>query len=350
MGKDFLKELESIIGEAEKETAFETEVKPGIKTESNVVLRRDALKKERPASNIHSGHRERMKNSDDCDPDFITFSDVQLLEYLLFNTIPRVDTNEFAHFLIDSFGSFSGVLNANIAELKTASFKSPVSGRTYTVSEETARMLTSILPAARKSEMSRLRNNYRVTNTVSAVNYMQPFFMNRTLEYIYMTTLNNSDGVISVDLISIGDTNFTTVDVKKIIETACRHKASKVLIAHNHPSGNIEPSREDREMTARLSISLLGINVILIDHLIFTADGYYSFFASREFESIYTYADKIFKTHLMHEIESKQKNYRAGIYPSGFEADIYEAADDAELEDGCYALGHPDARSLKING
>ncbi|MCL2798280.1 MAG: hypothetical protein FWD58_09560 [Firmicutes bacterium] len=304
--------------------------------------------------NLHSGHRARVKMSADRDPDFTTFSDHEVLEYILFNTIPRIDVNPLAHLLIETFGSFSGVLNANINELKQVSYVSKELGRTLNVGEETARSLICIIPAARKAEMSRLKNQSVLNHTAAAAQYLQPYFMNRGTEHVYLASLNNSDRVISVDLITVGDTNFSTVEIKKIVETACRHKAAKVVIAHNHPAGTLQPSQDDTDVTARLVIALMSINIVLSDHLIFAGDGYYSFFAHGDFESIYTYIDSIFGTNLVKEIRLKPKNYRAGVYPSGIE--VNEKSGNAELPaaadsvDGAflpYALGHPSPRKVK---
>ena len=289
----------------------------------------------------HHGHRERAKKSADADPDFTTFSEIEVLEYLLYNTIPRIDTNKIAHQLIDAFGTFSGVLNANINELKSFGY----------INEQTARMLHSILPAARKAEQSRLRSNVVIDNIASAVAYLEPYYMNRNIEQVYLTCINNADRVISVDKIATGDTNFSSVEIKKIIETACRHKATKVLLSHNHPSGNLTPSQEDKRITARIVVALLSMNVVMIDHLIFSSKEYYSFFANRDFESIYTYADAIFNTNLVKELQLRTKRYKEGVYLTG-DADIREDAPpiryDSNIYLMSYALGHPKNPSLDI--
>jgi len=358
--KKFLDEIQSLADEAEWESEKKQSAARAVPEEERAPLGAPKIagtEKPPPGSSSpesvktpHEGHRARVKKSVSMDPDFTTFSDHEVLEYLLFNTIPRADVNELAHHLIDTFGSFSGVLNANVNELKQISYFCASAGRTFNIGEDTARSLTSILPAARKAEMSRLRNNAVLHNTAAAVNYLQPFFMNRNAEHIYLACLNGSGRVLSVDLITVGDTNFSTVEVKKIIETACRHKASKVIIAHNHPAGTLEPSQDDLDVTARLVISLMSMNVVVLDHLIFTSQNYYSFFANRGFEAIYAYVDSIFKTSLVQEIRLKPKNYRAGVYPAGGDGEVYEKG---VSPGGCalggdmpYALGHPDPRRL----
>jgi len=355
MDKKITDEIQKLIDETEAEMQKEKSSKKNQSNADKIEAAADALlvpqnstfksplksapleKPLRKRFHPHYGHRGRMKKSADQDPDFTTFSDIETLEYILFNTIPRVDTNEIAHDLIDTFGSFSGVLNAHVAELKTLPY----------IGEETARMLTSILPVARKAEVSRLRNNTHITNTLSAVAAMQPYFMNRAKEYIYLASLSNNDRLISVDLIASGDTNFTAVEIKKVVETACRHKATKVLIAHNHPAGTLSPSKSDIQLTERIMIALLSVNTILLDHIIFTTDGYYSFYAQGDFDNIYIYSDKIFGTSLVEETRQKRNNFREGIYPAALDEDDDDFSESASVpvysddpEKMSYAIGH----------
>jgi len=252
----------------------------------------------------HEKHRQRVKKAADLDPDLETFSDVEVLEYILFNTISRIDTNLLAHKLIENFGSFSGVLNAQVTELKN------IKG----VSEETARNLSSIIAVARVAEKSRLKSNAIINNTIDAVQYLTPFFTNRATEMVYLLCLNNNNRVVGKELVSKGDTNFAFVDTKVVGMAALRHDATKVILAHNHPSGTLEPSNEDRQMTAQIMLALMGMHIPLIDHIIFTPNDYYSFYQNRELEEIYGHLDKTHGTKIIKEMRLKIDNYRKGIY------------------------------------
>ena len=253
--------------------------------------------------NPHEGHRNRKKKSADNDPDLSSFSDVEVLEYLLYNTIPRVDTNELAHLLIKNFGSLYGVLQAHVSELLAM----PLIG------EETARMLSSIMPAARRAEQSRHNINSAIKDIQSAVNFIIPYYINRTEENVYLTCLNNSDRVICMELVSRGSANSSHIDTQRIIEIACRHKATKVLLSHNHPSGNLRPSSEDYEITKRLIFSLLCAKVVLVDHIIVSHNGFYSFFANKDFDSMYELTDSVFSTNLVKESRANKFNYRKSL-------------------------------------
>ena len=300
---DFLKQLNDIFSEAESETAKLTDKseksKDGTDGKNIGVAEKRGGKK-----NVHEGHRKRVRSSVDTDPDFATFSDHEILEYLLFATIPRVDTNEIAHELIDNFGSFSGVLNATVNELVKIPY----------INESTARMITAIIPAARRAEISRLRNNVYLDTAKKAVEYIHPFFMNRNREYVYLVSLDISDRVICVNLIASGDVNFSSFDIKKVIEAACRNSAAKVILAHNHPAGSLVPSEADVEVTQKLGVALTAMGIMLVDHLIFTANDYFSFYASGKIEEIYATCDSMLRTPLVKELRSRKQNKPDGKY------------------------------------
>jgi len=318
--EEFQKEIEGLTKEAELEHSGKVEIKKQpqilkLPIKSNEVRTLNNNSSNRlgeirtpkidlfDGENPHEGHRQRKKKSADSDPDFATFSEVEMLEYLLYNTIPRIDTNEIAHLLIRTFGSYYGVLNAHVAELKQIPH----------INESTARMLASIISASRKAEQSRLSSNVIIKDTLSAVDFIAPYYTNRSVEYVYLTNLNNHDRVISMDLVGSGDTNYSSIDTKKIIESACRHKATKVLLSHNHPSGGLKPSIEDIQVTQQLLFSLLCAKVVLVDHIIISQEGYYSFFANKEFDKMYEVADSVFKTNLVKESRSNRFNYRKSL-------------------------------------
>ncbi|MDR2202446.1 MAG: hypothetical protein LBP26_06815 [Clostridiales bacterium] len=254
--------------------------------------------------NVHAGHRERVRGAVDTDPDFTTFSEHEVLEYLLFTTIPRIDTNVLAHKLIDAFGSLSGVLNANPAELV----------RFAGVSQTTARMLTAVIPAARKAEISRLKNNVFLDSHEAAAAYMHAFFANRNTELLYLACLDVNDRLLNMGLITSGATHYTAFDVKKIVESSCRHGASKIILAHNHPAGSLAPSSADEFVTAKAAVALSAMGILLADHIIFTSDGYYSFYMHGKIAGAYSMCDRILGTAYMNEIRERKQSARSGKY------------------------------------
>lgn len=251
---------------------------------------------------IHAGHRERVKFSVDRDPDFETFNEHEVLEYLLFFVIPRKDTNPIAHLLIERFGSLSGVMHATPEELL----------QIPDMTANAARLLPCIIPAARQAEISRMKNSVIVDNVSHAIEYLNQFFVNRTAELFYMASLDINDRVIQIDLIARGDTSAVQFNTKTIVAHACRNDASKVLLAHNHPSGGLEPSAFDITATYNLVAALASIGIILTDHMIFNSDGFFSFFNNGIIFDAYEKYDKLMGTDYVKN-HSQRRKYTVGM-------------------------------------
>ncbi|MDW8055387.1 MAG: DNA repair protein RadC [Elusimicrobiota bacterium] len=96
-------------------------------------------------------------------------------------------------------------------------------------------------------------------------------------EHFFVFYLDTKNQEIRCDLITVGILNASLVHPREVFEPAIKHLAAQIIVAHNHPSGNLEPSQEDIELTKRLvkAGEILGIEVL--DHVIISKDGYYSF-------------------------------------------------------------------------
>lgn len=102
-------------------------------------------------------------------------------------------------------------------------------------------------------------------------------YADRPQEHFLCVALNGAHEVLSVRVVSIGLVNRTIVHPREVFADPLQERATAVIVAHNHPSGNLEPSKEDIDITERLrqAGALLGIS--LLDHLVFSSDGYFSF-------------------------------------------------------------------------
>lgn len=108
-------------------------------------------------------------------------------------------------------------------------------------------------------------------------NVMRRHLMDLNHEEFWIVLVSRASKVIGKELISKGGLNGTVADPRVIYYTAIQHQASSIVLIHNHPSGNLKPSREDIYLTKKMADAgkLLDINVM--DHLIITDGGYYSF-------------------------------------------------------------------------
>jgi DNA repair protein RadC len=89
--------------------------------------------------------------------------------------------------------------------------------------------------------------------------------------------LNRANKVLGVMNVSDGGISCTAVDTRLIMQSVILSNATQIIIAHNHPSGNLQPSAEDTYITKRVKKACEILNVELLDHLIITSENYYSF-------------------------------------------------------------------------
>jgi DNA repair protein RadC len=103
------------------------------------------------------------------------------------------------------------------------------------------------------------------------------FMWNLPHEEFWVVSMSRANRVISLDKISEGGLSATIADPKKVFRIALINNAASIIVAHNHPSGNREPSNEDRQLTKRLVYCGQMLECPVIDHLVVTDNGYYSF-------------------------------------------------------------------------
>jgi DNA repair protein RadC len=97
------------------------------------------------------------------------------------------------------------------------------------------------------------------------------------IEFIYMLMLNRQNQVLGCHQISKGGMTGTVVDVRVVFQVALKSCATSILVAHNHPSGNLDPSDADKKITRQLKEAGALLEIPLIDHLILTEAGFFSF-------------------------------------------------------------------------
>lgn len=216
-----------------------------------------------PNTTIHKGHRERLKQrflEDGLD----NFTDIQVLELLLFYAIPQRDTNPIAHALLNHFGSLSGVLDADVAELKK------VPG----ISDHSATLLALVTELCRYYQVDSAQRVEILTTLDACGAYLVPRFFGRTRETVFLLCLDAKCKVLCCKEVGEGSVNSASISVRKIVETALAANATTVILAHNHPSGVAVPSGEDAQTTRRIAAALSAVEVHLADHII-VADGDY---------------------------------------------------------------------------
>lgn len=205
---------------------------------------------------VHDNHRERLRRR--FEDSGASFEPYQLLELLLFYSIPRSDTNPTAHALIDTFGGLREVLDAPVSELKK------VPG----VGESSALLIKLVQRLAVVYAEPDNRGAVILRDSASAGAYLVPKFLGERDEIVYMLCLDAKGKLLGSGEIGRGGIESSDVDVRKIAEEAFRHNAVSVILAHNHPSGVALPSEQDEKTTRELSYALRLLHINLLDHII----------------------------------------------------------------------------------
>ncbi len=215
--------------------------------------------------NMHAGHRERMTDKILISPS--SLADHELLEVLLYSTLPRVDTNPLAHKLLDVFGSLDNLFNASMQELMI------VKG----VGKRTAANI-KVCGEIFKRTLEK-KNNKRVfnLNPHTFIDYFDSRLKNKRTEELVILMLSDKLEVVSE--LNYGANLLTEVnaEIKEIAKAISLNGPKYMVIAHNHPDGSATPSKSDDLATTKLVLLAMAHGVIVLDHIIITKQTYYSY-------------------------------------------------------------------------
>ncbi len=214
---------------------------------------------------MHSKHRERLKSRFLLSGlDYLATHEI--LELLLFYAIPRKNTNEIAHILLDHFGSLHNILDAPPSSLNN------LDG----VGKEVACFFKLILNTlflyldGKNRETCQFRTRYELCD------HLMLKFIGRYEEANAIILLDSKGKIVFEGVICTGTHNSVELRVRLLIELITIHNAASIVFAHNHPSGIAIPSKQDIFTTKKLNSLLLSLNVSLIDHIIVADYDYVS--------------------------------------------------------------------------
>ena len=218
--------------------------------------------------NLHANHRKRVRARFIKDGDLDSFEPHQVLELLLFYAIPRRDTNELAHKLLNEYGSLYTLMNAKPEDIV----------KRCKVSETTAVLITMIPYVYRKFLTSGLIKEKKIIDSFDkAYKYFESELTGRPYECFFMLCLDMNKRAKKMLQISEGAVNSTPIYMDRIVSDAILYNSSFVIIGHNHPSGNKKPSNADTEVTMRIRNALEHVGIQVLDHIIICGDDYFSY-------------------------------------------------------------------------
>ena len=214
---------------------------------------------------VHDGHRERLK-SRFLEHGMDSFNDLNALELLLFYAIPRRDTNVIAHALLDRFGGLSGVFDASIPEL------TDVPG----IGENAALLIKLVPQMMKKCELSKVSDMRTFHKSSQVAQFLIPRFLEEREELVLVLCLDTRNNLLCCEVLNRGVVNAVDISTRRLVEHALKHKASAVVLAHNHPDGVAMPSREDEIFTGKAQEALRLMGIRMMDHIIVAGTNYFS--------------------------------------------------------------------------
>lgn len=213
------------------------------------------------------GHRERIRQKY-LQGGFSAFLEYEVLELLLTYAIPMKDTKPLAKELIERFGNLDGVVMAPLEELTN------IDG----IKQNTAIFLKLLGDTSKylyKGDMQ--REGVQLRDKESLLKYLRSDIGFSSREEFKVIFLNNYNILVGSETLFVGTIDKSAVYPREILEKVIQYKAKGVIFAHNHPSGNLRPSKQDIQITEHMQEVLEMVDVKLLEHIIITKDGYFSF-------------------------------------------------------------------------
>ncbi len=137
--------------------------------------------------------------------------------------------------------------------------------------------IAAALELGRRRQSSENLFKTAITSSKEIANYLRPLLKDYSYEVFAVLFLNQANKVNHLEIISRGGITGTVVDSRIILQKALEHRATSIVLSHNHPSGNLKPSRADEALTAKITEAAKLFDIRVIDHVIVSEDGYYSF-------------------------------------------------------------------------
>lgn len=208
-------------------------------------------------SALHAGHRSRMREKFDKFGHAV-FTDHELLEMLLYHSIPRIDTNELAHQMINEMGSLYNVIHGDKDRL------SQING----VGAATVFHLGLISAFLSRTEKSKAPDAIQYNKLSLVVELLKNHFSTLNGEGFCLICLDGGLHLMRVTDFPVGGANSVSISPEKVARDALLCDASAVIIAHNHPQGNPLPSSSDMNLTHLIEAALTAVGIPLIEHII----------------------------------------------------------------------------------
>lgn len=214
----------------------------------------------------HIGHRARLqKRVSEAGADSLL--DHEFLELLLTYPIARKDTKTIAWELMHRFGTIAGVLDAKEASLM----------QTDGIGPYAARFLKVIRSAFKRYMRAKIPKKINLASPQKVLDYCTASLAGKEEEFLEAIFLSAKKNIIETRVLAIGSNTHVKINPRQILRHAANTDACGIVLVHNHPSGNPQPSQPDINCTLNLAKGLKLFDIDLLDHIIITKGDYFSF-------------------------------------------------------------------------
>ncbi|MFK8036144.1 MAG: DNA repair protein RadC [Hyphomicrobiales bacterium] len=212
------------------------------------------------------GHRDRLRaRFRELGPDGL--ADYEILELILFRSLPRRDTKPIAKELLQRFGSLNAIFGASEARL------TELSG----IGDNVATELKLFQALAMRLGKEELHQKPLLSSWSSVLDYCRTAMAYEEREQFRILFLDKKNKLIADEVQQKGTVDHTPVYPREVVKRALELSATAIILVHNHPSGDPTPSRADIEMTTKIVDVTKPLNIIVHDHLIVGKNGHASF-------------------------------------------------------------------------
>jgi len=217
--------------------------------------------------NKGAGHRQRLRDKF-LEQGIDAITDAEIIELLFTFGTPRSDCKEPARTALKEFGSLPAVLDAPEQRLS----------RIKGIGPKNVFALHFIQGVARRYLKQRLIGRKYISSSRDVADYLIHLMRGLKHEVFTVLYLDASHGIIDTEVLTQGTVTVNTVYPREVVKAALKHNASALVIAHNHPSGSLDPSAQDEQLTRTLHVVCSFMHISLLDHLIIgDGDKVYSF-------------------------------------------------------------------------
>lgn len=197
-----------------------------------------------------------------------SLTDAELLAILLRTGTKGISVIEVAQSIIKKYGNLSALALQSIESLTKVNGVGNGKAATLAAAFEIVRRIES---------QSKWFSNNKITTPADVAKIFIPLFRDEVKEKFIVICLNSANKIIRYEVISVGSLNSSIVHAREVFKVAIENNSANIILMHNHPSGNIEPSSEDIKVTKRLVESGKILDITVFDHIIIAGNSYMSF-------------------------------------------------------------------------